>query len=323
MTDGPTTDPTVYVLIPVHNRLGYTRACLTCLERQTYTWMEVVVIDDGSTDGTSTALAREFPRVTVLRGNGRLWWTGAMAMGVRHVLRRCAANDYILCQNNDTLFELDYVSTLVRVSRERGGALVGSVLRNWDDGTLISLGPKIDWWRSQICDLNKLVDDPEVLCREEVIESIDALPGRGTLVPVRVFRRIGNFRPILLPHYIADYEFSARAKQRGERLLLSTRAVVYTVPERPRPAGPPGVRSTLRAFFSRRSNTNLIDQLIFFAISGPPRTRPRAVFWTLRHAFRALRGALNASRPGPARDAGREGLPDHGAGRASPPRPER
>jgi GT2 family glycosyltransferase len=289
-------DRTVHVLIPVHNRLEYTRECLRCFEQQDYSHINVVVIDDGSTDGTSAMLAREFPRVTVLRGGGNLWWTGAMWRGVRHVLRTARPDDYVLCINNDTIFERDYVSTLVGVSREHGGALVGSLQRSWTDRSLISIGPLILWSKGEVHELARSVEDPERLCEQETVDMLDALPGRGTLVPVRVFRRIGNFRRWLLPHYAADYEFAARAKRRGEKLLISTRAAVYTAPDAPRSAQKAGMRETLRSMFSRRSSSNLIDHLVLFAVSGPLRHRPRAILRVFRDGYVALRNAVRTSR---------------------------
>jgi hypothetical protein len=56
---------------------------------------------------------------------------------------------------------------------------------------------------------------------------VDVLPGRGTLVPFGVFQKIGNFNARMLPHYGADYEFSARAKRAGYRLMVSHKARVY------------------------------------------------------------------------------------------------
>ena len=290
-----TPDATVHVLIPVHNRLAFTRQCLRCFDAQDFPRINVIVIDDGSTDGTAEAIAAEFPRATVIRGDGNLWWTGAMWRGVRHVQRIAQPDDYVLCINNDTTFEADYVSTLVRISREHGGALVGSLLRSWTDRSLISFGPRIVWARAEVHEAARAYPDPEETARrEEVIETLDALPGRGTLVPLAVFERIGNFRRRLLPHYAADYEFAARARRHGERLLLSTHAAVYTAPDAPAPATtePPSPRAALRAMFSRRSSSNVIDHLVLFAVSGPLRHRPRAVLTVTQRATTNLLAAL-------------------------------
>jgi GT2 family glycosyltransferase len=300
-------DPVVRALIPVHNRLEYTRACLRCLEEQDYPQLEVVVIDDGSTDGTAQALATEFPDVTVLRGDGQLWWTGAVWWGVTEALRAGAPDDFVLFINNDTTFEPDYVSTLVRVSREREGAIVGSLLRSWTDRSLISFGPVISWPRAEVYELAAITDDPERLCEQDTIDTLDALPGRGLLVPAAVFRRVGNFRRRLLPHYIADYEFAARAKRHGEKLILSTHAAVYTAPDPPSTNGARGFREALRAIFSRRSSTNLFDHFLFFAVSAPLRYLPLTLPRVLRYALVL-----------PLRDAARAWLKQRLTGRAGP-----
>ena len=299
-------DATVHVLVPVHNRWQFTRECLRCFAAQDYARVRVIVIDDGSTDGTAEAVAREFPGVTVLRGDGTLWWTGAMWWGVRHVQRTAQPYDYVLCINNDTTFDEDYVSTLVRVSREHGGALVGSLLRSWTDRSLISFGPRIVWPRAEVHEAARAYADPEATARQvDAIETLDALPGRGTLVPLAVFERIGNFRRHLLPHYAADYEFAARAKRRGERLVLSTHAAVYTAPDpAPSPAPErPAPRTVLRAMFSRRSSSNIIDHLVLFAVSGPLRHRPRAVWTTARRGLTALLAAIRDLLSEPPYDA--------------------
>jgi len=67
----------IYILIPVHNRKEFTRQCLLSLRKQTYKKIKIVVIDDGSLDGTGGMLAREFPAVHVIKGDGNLWWADA------------------------------------------------------------------------------------------------------------------------------------------------------------------------------------------------------------------------------------------------------
>jgi GT2 family glycosyltransferase len=52
----------VYILIPVHNRKAITLTCLATLQRHgDLDRYQVVVIDDGSTDGTAEAIQTSFP----------------------------------------------------------------------------------------------------------------------------------------------------------------------------------------------------------------------------------------------------------------------
>jgi len=72
----------IFIVIPVYNRINFTKKCLNSIKQQTYQNYRVVVIDDGSTDGTAALLAEEFPEVHVIQGDGNLWWTAATNLGV-------------------------------------------------------------------------------------------------------------------------------------------------------------------------------------------------------------------------------------------------
>lgn len=89
----------IYIVIPVFNRKHFTRECLKSLQRQTNQEFKAVVVDDGSTDGTADMLRAEFPEVDVLFGDGGLFWTASVNMGIRHALK--AGADYVMTLNND------------------------------------------------------------------------------------------------------------------------------------------------------------------------------------------------------------------------------
>jgi len=218
---------TVHALIPVFNRLDMTRRVVGNLRAQRDADVRIVVIDDGSTDGTADWLAAQRDILTI-RGDGNLWWAGAVDAALRQIVPRASDSDYVLFLNNDTTVGPDLVSMLVRVSRQHQGAAVGTALRDQaPPHELISIGPQMNAWHMHVWDL---IDElsPEERRAPRAIYEVDALSGRGTLYPVAVLRATGFLHPKLLPHYHADYELAARARRKGFRTLVSTEAVVYT-----------------------------------------------------------------------------------------------
>jgi Predicted glycosyltransferases len=267
-------DARVHVVIPVRDRCGFTVACLRSLEAQSYGNLAVVVIDDGSTDDTVEVLEREFPQVTVLRGDGNLWWTGATVLGVEYVLERCSDEDFVLTLNNDTTVGPDYVETLLRVAQDQGGSvLVGSVAVDSRDGdTIVDGGPYFNWLTAKGGSHNNGRSLREVIGEGVRTTRPTLLPGRGTLIPIACIREVGNFDALRLPHYAADYEFSARAARAGYRLIMSYEAPVFSQVEAT------GVRTThgrlpwrtfLGMFLSRRSPACLLYRWRFALMVAP------------------------------------------------------
>ncbi len=211
--------PVVYVVIPVFNRLEFTRACLSCLLRQTYRSQILIVVDGGSTDGTPDAIRREFPGVIVLQGEKELWWAGAMHAGITYALEKSQnQSDMVLMMNDDTVIQPGYVETLVRVSLAQRAAVGGLIVDMDDPARIVDGGEFIDW-RTYSFPVKTHLDPGETF-----FDRVDILPGRGTVVPLRMIRIAGNVDDHLFPHYIADYEFFLRLRRHGFRLGVSREA---------------------------------------------------------------------------------------------------
>src|SRR5262245_11719890 len=97
------TDPRLFVVIPTHNRWEQARVCLSALSRATYERFETVLIEDGCVDGTAEHCKKEFPDVHILHGDGNLWWSGAINLGVEYALEHGA--DAIVWLNDDNRVE--------------------------------------------------------------------------------------------------------------------------------------------------------------------------------------------------------------------------
>jgi GT2 family glycosyltransferase len=112
----------------------------------------------------------------------------------------------------------------------------------------------------------------EILRACLLIQKVDVLSGRGTLIPVEVFQKIGLYNFKRLPHYGADYEFSHRANIKGYRLLINYEAVVIS------DVHSNGINTEnwnlswlefAKLFFSKRSPCNIGCRWNFARLSSP------------------------------------------------------
>lgn len=189
----------VFVLLPVHNRWSFTRQFLESLADQelaSETSVTVVVIDDGSTDGTGTELAR-FPDVHVLSGNGTLWWAGSISEGLQWVLPQLTDRDLVYFANNDTILEPLHLATITQAMVDSGADLVGSVsFEIWPDGHRNPVTTAFTIDREHLDVVNIRPEELEVA-------HIDALAGRGLLVSPSAARAL-RFQPQRIPQHFAD-----------------------------------------------------------------------------------------------------------------------
>lgn len=216
----------IFIVIPVFNRKVFTRSCLKSLAQQTFKDFTVIIVDDGSTDGTSEMIQADFPAVHLLKGDGNLWWAGATNKGIEYVFNHLnyTDQDFILTLNNDLEVAENYLQVLVCHAATNSKAVIGSVsvdISNLDRMDYCGVAWNEFTGRHFLKIKAFNCSYKELVSRKQIIES-DTLTGRGTLFPIRVFKEIGLYDSINFPQYAADEDFSLRARKKGWQLLIPT-----------------------------------------------------------------------------------------------------
>lgn len=110
-SDVPARAPVVSVTIPTLNAAGHLSRCLESLRRQSYTHLEVIVVDGGSRDDT--------PRLAAEAGATVVTCPGGL-LAARCEGARLARGDYVLLLDSDQVLEGTALARAVALAEERG-----------------------------------------------------------------------------------------------------------------------------------------------------------------------------------------------------------
>jgi GT2 family glycosyltransferase len=249
---------TIHILLPVHNRREITRRFVECLKAQTHGNYHLILIDDGSTDGTAEMARDSIENLTVLRGSGDWWWAGSLQQG--YLWLRAHSETWpnmLLIINDDTEFDANFLARGVDLLVGKERTLLLAHCYDRQNGEFIGSGVEVDW--------------RDMSFREATApERINCLSTRGLFLRVGDFLETGGFHPRLLPHYLSDYEFTIRAGRKGYQLCTDPSLVLRLDSDATGDHSyDTGSLSGFLKTFSHKSAANPIALAIFIALACP------------------------------------------------------
>lgn len=149
-------NPLVSVIIPVYNVEPYIEKCLFTVINQTYKYLEIIVVNDGSTDGSESIILKfqkEDKRIIYIKKeNGGL---GA----ARNTGIEAASGKYICFVDSDDWVDLDYIKTMLRTAIiDKSEIVICNMIYQYLDGKVKPRTPKIYY--------HEIIDAREGLRRE-------------------------------------------------------------------------------------------------------------------------------------------------------------
>lgn len=168
---------------------------------------EFIVADDGSADGTFEAL-QELPGVTILRGNGNLFYSGGMRLAIGEAKKAGRKYDACLLFNDDVDFLPSAIENLCEkddsciwvgpTSDERGNLSYGGVVKTskWRPKTEIVMA---DSKEGRMC---------------------DTFNANCVLIPWKIFKKLDNMDAVYT-HSMGDFDYGFSAGRKGFKIRVS------------------------------------------------------------------------------------------------------
>ena len=222
--------PLISIICPVHNGLDYTKKCLKSLfvavnSSRYKDNISIIIVDDGSTDGTADWVNERYPKIKVLKGNGNLWWSGAVNLAAKYAVAN--GTEYILLINNDNIFSENFLDEIVLCAVKNNLNIVGSKLHVLGSDEIWEMGGYFNGKSGKY----GAYKDVMQLKRNKRISTncyrVDWLGGMGTLIHRSVFEKIGYWDEINFPQYYGDVDFILRAKRNGIEAYVCLDSIIW------------------------------------------------------------------------------------------------
>lgn len=217
-----TDTPWVHAVILTFNHYADTKECLTSLRKIAYERLKIIVVDNGSSDGTPEHVRADFPEVKVIETGRNLGVPWGYNVGFSHALR--AGAEYILMLNNDTVVDPAMLEHLLKAGQSdpNAGILTPKVLYYDDPEVVWSAGGRYRKFPPAHVIVGQ--DQPSNLFDKPF--HLEYALSCGLLIHRRAFEKAGLFDPGYFFFY-DDWDFSQRVRIHGLNILFVPEARMW------------------------------------------------------------------------------------------------
>lgn len=206
--------PKVFIVVLNYNGKDCLAPALASLFKVNYPNFEIILVDNGSSDGSFELAKRHFSKIIFIRNDHNLGFAAGNNIGIAYAMDRRA--DFVLLLNNDTLVEKDFLLNLIEtVEKNKNIGIASPVIWEGSTSRIWFSGGKINWWRMKA--FHKRQER-----RDDYLGS-HFISGCAMLIKAEVIEKIG-FLDDNFFLYLEDADFSRRAKKAGYDLAVSAKS---------------------------------------------------------------------------------------------------
>ena len=208
---GDETAPLVTMVVLTWENYEDTAECLQSLRSVDYPNYRVIVVDNGSADGSRERLVEEFGWCTFVLNDENRGFAGGNNPGIERALSMGA--EYVLLMNNDTVVPSDFLTPLVEtIETQEDVAAVGSVQYQYESDKILYAGSRFfPYLGGRVSPLQTVQDDEPY--------EVSYCPSSLLLVENEFIRE----NDILHEGYflgMEDVDLAVQARQNGKRVMI-------------------------------------------------------------------------------------------------------
>lgn len=209
----------ISVVIPNWNGKKFLAGCLDSLLQQTYASVEVIVVDNGSADGSVEFLREGYPQIRLIRFEVNTGFSVAVNAGIR-----AARGEFVALLNNDTVVDPDWLAQMARAMNEHPEiGSTGCKMLAYDDRSLLD-GAGDGYRRGGLPGRigHREIDRGQFDTQRYILGAC----GGAALYRCSMLDDIGLFDEDYFA-YLEDVDIGLRAQSRGYKCLYVPSALIY------------------------------------------------------------------------------------------------
>ena len=213
----PVSEPLVSIILVLYNRVELTLSCLYSILHNNFKSLEVIIVDNNSSDRTEELLAKVQGVKFIFNDENRHFLEAA------NQASQVAQGEYLLFLNNDAQILGDSINQAVKTISQQPdiGAVGGKIIL--PDGRLQEAGSII--WQDGSCLGYGRGDDPE-LSQYMFQREVDYCSGAFLLTPRQLFTELGGFDDIYQPAYYEETDYCVRLHQAGKKIIYDPQVAI-------------------------------------------------------------------------------------------------
>jgi GT2 family glycosyltransferase len=213
----------VGIVILNYNNAEDTIACVESLAASTYGNCHVIVVDNGSVDGSPERIQETLPEAELLTNDQNRGFSAGANIGIKRALDLGAS--YVCLLNNDTVVAPECLEHLIAAGENEptAGIAVPKIYYHDDPTRIWSAGARWEAFPPRVKMIGLGQRDHPAYDRRR---DLDYATGCALLVPRHTFETVGTFDPTYFM-YQEDYDFCRRVREAGLRIVYVPRAHVW------------------------------------------------------------------------------------------------